>query len=278
MRILIVISSPTPATNEFENVWRRCPQARALDTDRLAIAGRDWQIFVLNGLAKKYCRDKWNYETLNEEIAGIVRQHGSSTVSILLHDDDDELNSLRERLSLPETVTARFLRYSSLSGTFYNDTIKPFSTGASDDIFDKIWEMTIEEDRDEHDISGTLYFLTHKFSGILRGMRYIIEDASVDIKYLEEFQKSDADFVHCRNMFAIIENYVADYGIDGLCNVPKMIDDIMLMSKEVQNSNSNPPHGIKLARQCLEATDTVKTLFEKAWEVSHEREMRSDHR
>lgn len=278
MRILIVISSPTPATNEFENVWRMCPQSRELDTDRLAIAGWDWEIFVLNGLAQKYCRDKWNYETLNEEITDIIHQHGSPAVSILLHDDDDELNSLREQLSLPETATTRFRRYSSLSGTFYRDIVKPFSTGASDDLFDKIWEMKIEKDRDDHEISYTLCFLKHKLEKILAKLGGIVEAASLDIPRLESFKKLDDRLELCRYKYAMIEKSVAEYGLDGLCNVPKMIDNIMLMSKEVQNSNSNPQHRIKLARQCLEATDTVKNLFEKAWEVSHERKMRSDHR
>lgn len=270
MRIAIVFSSPTPSTNEFENVWKKCPQCRMLAPDKLVIEGNDWKIFVFDGLEKQYHKVTWDYDRLSQEIFAIACQHPNSVMGILLHGDDPELKTLVQKAITFNIKCLLSKHYGSAKGRFYQQFVKPFSSGASDDLFRKLWDKlmdTPKEIQSDQEIGHEIDRIHHDFSSFARRIRFLIEDAEDNISQLQKFKKLDFEPLFQR--YAAIESKLMSYNIDGLHDVPAEKEIITSTVRAFRYENPFPNNALILARSCLAATETITAALKKAWEVCH---------
>ena len=176
MKIIMVFSSPSSATSEYRNLWCCCPQKREIDTGQLVIDGNGWKVFVFDGLNKKYWDLEWNISMFECEVIAIKKQYEDSSMAILLHGYETEINILKQRLTLSLNSKIMDVCYSSEKGTFYEEDLKPFSNNASDQNFEILWKV-IEEIQSEgtgYDLSGEIGFLEHKFKSMSGYMNHII--------------------------------------------------------------------------------------------------------
>jgi len=268
MRIAIVFSSPTPRMNEFENVWEKCPDSRELDSDKLVIEGGDWKVFVFDGLNKRYYDGPWNIEAIKSEITGIIEDNTESSVGILLHGTENELNLLMDqlRLSYPQRICHKLFAicYTSSQGTFYRKYLKPFSADGSDAIFEQLWTKIANgkwKDEGQMSVADEVHFLRHRLSNILTFMKLKANTAKnhENKKPLLEFEKFDIDNLLMR--YKTIENELIKQRVDSARKIPIILEEINGIIDNIKRAEVSLNHALKLSRNCLNKVQSVYQIF-----------------
>ena len=233
MRIAIVFSSPTPDIGEYMNIWSNCPAKYDIDRDKLVIGGKDWRIFAFDGRSDRFYCGTWNLEVLQNEILGIMEEHTSSSLSILLHGSKKELGMLMEQFQIADIQEIFPIWYSSSKGTFFNKCIKPFANEGSDAVFEAFWnqlEMTSEANNDNLNLKDQIIFISHRLAGINRWMRMVVEDATEDIVFLKDFKKFDFEFL--LNEYEKVEPTDMKLDVTGIKKVRTMMKDTFSFVKQ----------------------------------------------
>jgi hypothetical protein len=270
MRIAIVFSSPTPSTNEFENIWVKCPQSRLLEPGTVIIEGSEWKIYVFNGLAKHYHRDEWNFNKLTQEILIIASRHPNSPIGIFFHGNAKKLKSLSERTDKLSIQDLFIRHYRSAEGKIYREIVKPFSSGASNEHFEKLWAKLVDTGKEVTnpcDIGEDLYFIWHKSSGYTRNLQMIIEDAETDIRHLQRCNKVDFDLL-CKK-FAGISVKLKTCPVDGVDDISSELGVVCSMLKDLQHEGLSTNAALILAQSCLVKINAITDALKKYWEVCH---------
>lgn len=275
MRIAIVFSSPTPSLNEFENVWKTCPESRELGLDKLVIEGDKWKVFAFDGLSRRYYSGTWNLETLNHEITAIMEEHTTSFFGILLHGFQEEMKRIIRQILVSDVHKIYYTWcYASLEGTFYKRCIKPFSNEGSDALFEKLWteldelEKTKDEECDDLNLKGRLIFISHRLLAMIRSMRMVVEDAKENIVLLQDFRKFDFEFLS--KGFETVESKVMNFSIPEIEKAREMITDIQKIINEISPKDLLSLQDLNLGCSCLEKAETLHDILEQASEVIHD--------
>lgn len=265
MRIAIVFSSPNDGTQEFENVWKKCPDSRKLGQDKLVIEGGDWKIFAFNGLSRAYFTGTWNLETIQSEVKHILETHTPQAVGFFLHGSEEELSLLAEQLQMPSVQEIFYKWYTSSVGTFFEKKIRPFSNQGSDENFEKLWaklEKTRDENRDDFDFEGRLSFVSHRLTGLIRAMRMILEDAVDDITMMREFENFDFEFLARE-----LEN-IAHHKPE-ITDAAETLRDMQHKIADISERQSYTPKDINVGYACLEKIETLKDVLRQIREDIH---------
>jgi len=271
MRITFVFSSPTPGTNEFENVWKNCPGCKGLGSDKLVIEGEKWKIFAFDGLSKKYYSSSWNFQTIQSELTSIMEEHKASVFGIFLHGTKKELSLLVEQLQIPNVQEIYHKWYTSSRGTFFKKCIKPFSNNDSDMLFEKLWAKLEKEKDVKNDNPGPkdqLIFISHRLTGMIRSMRMIVEDAKEDINLLQDFKRFD--FEYLLKEYQKVEPQVKNLGILEINEAPERMKHIQEIINEFSKRDTYSLKDLKLGSSCLEKTEALHDIVKQASEVINE--------
>lgn len=141
-KVIIIFSSPRQQTGEWD-IWKNCKNntsnsgvSISPDNDiSIFINGNTWKIYVFNGGGSDLSQiGNWNIECLKNKIEELVKQHNNAEIAIFIHGDEHDKKNLQENIS------GTIISYSSQIGNFYNQCIKPFSQGATEENFNKLWE------------------------------------------------------------------------------------------------------------------------------------------
>jgi len=273
MRIAIVFSSPTSGTNEFKNVWKKCPESRETDPGKLVIEGGNWKVFAFDGLSRNYHYGAWNIETLQHEIAAITKEHAPSALGVLLHGTKKELSLLVQQVHVPDVYELYAKSYASTVGTFFKKCIKPFSQDCSDRLFEELWtkiKKTEEKNVEDGvpDPKGQLIFISHRLTGMIRSMCMIMEDAEEDNSLLKDFKRFDFDFL--LKEYEAVERQVKELDIPRIKEAPKMITNIQGIISEMSGRESYSRQDLKLGYGCLEKAEALQDILRQASEVIHD--------
>jgi len=277
MRIAFVFSSPTPGTNEFENIWKKCPQKQEIEPYKLVIEGTDWKLFVFDGMDYRYFKGAWNFETLKQEIANITKRYGYPSVAILLHGTDRELNTLIENLELLDASRICYKwDYTSSKGTFYKKYVMPFSTYRSDVAFENMWaklKKGIPEKTQNEDLSGEIRFLKHLFLNISIFMNSKMNKAKEeeDTRILLEFNTFYARIRESLDRYGKIEATLPKLGIKGISRVRGMMEELMIMIQNIGKEKDSFSEALDLTNQCLKRAELIHNIFLEVSETTNDR-------
>lgn len=264
MKIIMVFSSPSSATSEYRNLWCCCPQKREIDTGQLVIDGNGWKVFVFDGLNEKHCNVMWNISMLEREVMAIKKQYEDSSMAILLHGYETEINILKQRLTLSLNSKIMDVCYSSEKGTFYEEDLKPFSNNASDQNFEILWKVIEEiqsEDSTSYDLIEKVRFLDHKSSNIVKWMRGKIAAARNDISVLSEFNTFIRHFEMLEEYYENIEAGTIKIGDANNKKVKILINEVVLEIREMGENGAIPKTVSNSANDCLNKTRKIHSIF-----------------
>jgi len=149
MRIIIVVSSFNPGTNEFVTVWERClddgtMRARVNDHMISIGNGQEWKIYVFNGV--------WYFENRNQEsnmikvlgndITAVLNEYSvDSPIAILFHGMESDFNGLKGQISESlNNMNIVYEEYNSRSDIF-GKYIQPFGRCDKNEegLFENLW-------------------------------------------------------------------------------------------------------------------------------------------
>lgn len=272
MRIAIVFSSPGPDTKEYMNIWKNCPAKREIAEDKLVIEGGDWKVFAFDGLSRKYYIGAWNPEALKHEIMAIMEENTPSALGILLHGFEEEMKRIIRQIPVPDVHKIYYTWcYTSQKGTFFEKYIKPFSNDGSDVLFEKLWaklEKTKDGEYDDLHLKVQLTFISHRLAGMIRWMRMVVEDATEDIIFLQDFKRFDFELLLTE--YEKVEPKVMNLDIPEIKKARKMIKDIQAIINEMSKKDTHSLQDLNLGSSCLEKAETLHDILKQASEVIHD--------
>lgn len=269
MKIIMVFSSPSSATSEYRNLWCCCPQKREIDTGQLVIEGNGWRVLVYDGLNKKYWDLEWNISMFECEVMAIKKQYEDSSMAILLHGYETEINKLKQRLTSSLNSKIMDVCYSSEKGTFYEEDLKSFSNNASDQNFEILWKVIEEiqsEDSTSDDLIEKVRFLNHKSSNIVKWMSGKIAAARNDISVLSKFDKFIRHFEILKEYYGNIEAGTIKIGDANNKKVKILMNEVVLEIREMGKNGAIPKTVSNSANDCLNKTQEIHSIFNEMWE------------
>lgn len=269
MKIIIVFSSPSLATAEYQNLWCCCPQKQEIDDGQLMIEGSGWKTFVFDGSNERYWDVMWKIDVIEQEVIETKKQYKDSSIAILFHGNGTILNTLNQKLALLPNSKIMYVSYSSSRGTFYEENLKAFASDASDHNFEIVWKA-LEEIQSENTrqitIAQEIRSLKHNSSNIADWMRAKIHNSKGDRTILKEFNNFIRHIEEMQNTHKKIKhssNEVTHFNIE---QVEKLMTDVIFKINQMQKDEINPEVVFDSANSCLKKTEEVHSIFQKMWE------------
>jgi len=235
---VIILTSPNKM--EYESIWR-CHKGAVETTNKemLTISSTNCQIYVLNGLNRKYYDNGWDMYNIVSDIKRICYHNIESKLTILIHESDSFLvGELKSRIDfIKHSSEISCLSYTSMRGEFYDNYVKPFKKEASDKSIENLQngielkqnkERSIEAQRLRHDILSPFIALEilnsfeeksgGKIEKKLKGAIDIIDQEGLISDFCEENG--------CLGEFEcdIIKNLFTNYNFNNLCKAADMME------------------------------------------------------
>jgi len=276
MRIAIVFSSPNQETEEYYNIWRRCPQGKEISAGQVLIEDKDWQIHVFDGRRSIYSDGlSWNLDSLVDRINAIIQAHADTSVAILLHGgSDQEVNAVNAFCNEKGIACPLCEAYSSYTGTFYDEVLVPFASDGAGKRFEALWHNLLRNDSAKEvdtQLDVELRFMKHRFCNITTFMSSKINMAEKrgDRDLLLKFDKADIGTI--LQKFKSIEPDLTRERASGIEDVRRMLEDLIENIYKMKAPELCLDEVLKLARDCNEKSDSLYQVFKGMTEENHGR-------